>query len=136
MRSDKTDIDRANIEKYHNNQPVSVPPDIEHKTIIANKIHRIKNLTQICQVAPISFLHYRVPRIQRLNGIRMDYSEFAKYRFADNNQDRYVLVRQFMELNSTFQNLISYFLFSNKIIHYHATITLNTCTRLLFSITT
>ena len=47
MRSDKTDIDRANIEKYHNNQPVSVPPDIEHKTVIANVINRIEGLAQL-----------------------------------------------------------------------------------------
>ena len=72
MRPDEPDINRADVEENHGNQPVAISPDIEHKSVIANVIHRIKSLSKVGQIAPISHLHYLVPSVQRLDSIRVE----------------------------------------------------------------
>lgn len=64
MRTDKPDIHRTFIEKYHGNQPVIIAFDIEHITVITHSIHATERIPYITEICPVGFLDNLMPIVQ------------------------------------------------------------------------
>ncbi len=78
MPSNKPDINRAHVKKYHGNNPVISSTYIEHKSVITNGINRIaENTFDLVKASPICHHHYPIPVIDSIFCLRVLLNKFS-----------------------------------------------------------
>ena len=78
MPSNKPDINRAHVKKYHGNNPIISSTYIEHKSVITNGINRItENTFDLVKATPICHRHYPIPVIDGIFCLRMLLNKFS-----------------------------------------------------------
>src|ERR1035437_4272508 len=85
MCSNKTDIHRSFVKKYHGYKPVCITLNVKNISIISCKINRIKSLFNGTQFIPIGGPGFFPPVIQWTYCIRVKGSKGNKYRFGNND---------------------------------------------------
>ena len=63
MSAHKSDVNEANSELNDGNNPVSITFYVEDIPLIANTIHTVKCLFDICKTCPMAILHNIRPNL-------------------------------------------------------------------------
>lgn len=107
MCTDKPDIHRTLIKKYHGNQPIIISFDIEHVSVIAHRIYTAKRVPNIIKISLINFFDNLIPTIQSCLWSRMLIGENINERLGDDYHDTKIGKILYFEIYFIYWNTIT-----------------------------